>query len=114
MAEKTVVADALKAVREDMEQEAANEFVGFQSHYLFLLVMTVIFAVKSEPAVVDVEQAVVGNSDAMGVAAPLRKRGLTCVKLDPEKQALGLGCNFSAQPIEQAGLGMTTGLSHSP
>jgi hypothetical protein len=58
LAEKSVVTDALKTVRQDVEQEAANEFVGLQSHCLLLVVVAVIFPTECDLAVVDVEQTV--------------------------------------------------------
>ena len=49
--------NALKAIGQDMEQEAANEFLGFQGHDLSVVVMAVILPMKGD-AIVDVEQAV--------------------------------------------------------
>ena len=69
VAKKTVVTDALKTVRQDMEQEAANEVVGLQGHDFLPVVMAIIFPAKTDPAVVNTKQAVVGNGDTMGVAA---------------------------------------------
>ena len=67
VAEKTVVTDALKTVRQDMEQKAANEFAGLQSQRFLLVVVTVIFPTKGDLAVVDVQQAVIGNGNAVRV-----------------------------------------------
>jgi len=69
MAQKAVVADALKTVRQDMEQEAANEFFGFQRHDFWLVVMPIIFPVEGDFAAIDAEEAVIGDGHAMGVPA---------------------------------------------
>ena len=58
VAQKAVVPDALKAVGQDMQQETANEFVGFQCHGFLLVAMPIIFPAKTHLAVVDVEQSV--------------------------------------------------------
>jgi hypothetical protein len=69
MAQKAVVTDALKTVGEDMEQEAANEFFGFQGHGFLLVVMPIIFPLEGDLAVLDAKQAVIGDGHAMGVPA---------------------------------------------
>ena len=69
MAQKAIVPDALEAVGQDMQQETANEFVGFQCHGFLLVAMPIIFPVKSHLAILDVEQSVVGDGHAMGIAA---------------------------------------------
>jgi len=69
MAEKAVVADALEAVGQHMEQETANEFVGLQGHDFLPVVITVILPEEGDRAVLHVEQAVVGNGHAVGIAA---------------------------------------------
>lgn len=56
--EEAVVPDALETVRQDIRQETANEFVGFQRHAFLLVAMPIIFPAKTHLAVVDVEQSV--------------------------------------------------------
>jgi len=68
-AQKSVMADALKTVGQHVEQEAADELIRFQSHDFLPAVMAIVPPVECDLAVVDREQAVVGNGDAMGVAA---------------------------------------------
>ena len=66
--EKAVVADAVKAFGQSMQQEAADELVGRQGHDLGLVVMAIVFPAKGDLVVVDVDEAAVGNGDAVGVA----------------------------------------------
>jgi len=68
VAQKAVVANTLKTVGQNVEQEAANELLGLQGHRFLLVVVTIIFPAEDDLAVVDVEEAVVGKGDAMGIA----------------------------------------------
>jgi len=66
--EEAVVADAMEAVGEGMQQEAADELVDLQGHDLGLVVMAIIFPAEGDLIVVDIDEAAVGDGDAMGVA----------------------------------------------
>jgi len=46
--QKAVVTDTLKTIGQDVEQEAANEFFGFQGHGFWLVVMSIIFPVEGD------------------------------------------------------------------
>jgi hypothetical protein len=48
-----VMANAMKAVREDVEQEAADELAGFERHHLALIVILVIPPAKANRAVAE-------------------------------------------------------------
>ena len=63
------IANALKSVRQNVEQETPDEFIGGQGQRLDLIVMTIILPPKTDLIVVDIEQAVVGDGDAVGIAA---------------------------------------------
>jgi len=67
VAKKTVVTDALKTVRQDMKQEAANEFVGLQGHDFLPVVMAIILPAECDLPLVDVQEPVIGNGNAMCV-----------------------------------------------
>ena len=69
VAEETVVADALKAIRQEMQEKTSNELLGRQRHGLMSIVVPVILPVKTNLIVVDVNQAIVGKGNAMGIAA---------------------------------------------
>ena len=67
MAEKTVVAKALEAFGQDMQQEAANELVRLQRQGFLPGLVAIILVAKTDLAVVDVEQAMVGDGHAVGI-----------------------------------------------
>src|SRR5438552_5439904 len=67
MAEKTVVAKALEAFGHDMQQEAANELVRLQRPGFLPGLVAIILVAKTDLAVVDVEQAMVGDGHAVGI-----------------------------------------------
>jgi hypothetical protein len=69
--EEAVVADAMKAVRQGVQQEAADELVGRQCHDLRAAVVTVIPPTEGDLIVGHADQACVGYGDAMGIAAEI-------------------------------------------
>jgi hypothetical protein len=64
---ESIVADALKAVRQHVEQEAAYEFVRIQAHRFVGEGYLVVFVGESDSAVSDLYEAVVGDGDTVGV-----------------------------------------------
>ena len=68
MGEEAVVADALKAFGQDVQQKAADELVGGESHALLSVAVAIVFPAEADPAFLDGKKAVVGESDAMGVS----------------------------------------------
>src|SRR5713226_6775251 len=54
-----------------MQQEAPDELVGIKGHYALARVVAIVLPAKPDLAMVDAEQAVVGNRDAMSVAAEI-------------------------------------------
>jgi hypothetical protein len=71
VAEEAVVSDALKARRQDMKQEPADELLGGEGHRAKTVPISVVFPAEADLAVVDREQAIVGYGDSMCVAADL-------------------------------------------
>ena len=75
--QKPEVTDAHKAVRQDVKQEAADEFMGpkrdrrFQPSLSFSISIT-----QGDLTVLDRKDALVGQRDAVGVAAEVIKHGL--------------------------------------
>ena len=65
------VADAMEAVGQGMEQKTADELVRLQPHDLPGAVLTVILPAECDVIVVESFEAIVGYSDAMGVAAEI-------------------------------------------
>jgi len=69
IAREAVIADALEASRQHMEQEAADEFLGREGHCSPGSAVAIVLPAEANLAIVDGEQAVVGNGDAMRVAS---------------------------------------------
>ena len=74
--QKAKVTDAHEAVGEHVEQEAADEFVGIKDDGLFSISIFSISVAQGDLAVVDSENAVIGESDTVGVAAEVIENGL--------------------------------------
>lgn len=66
--EKAVMADAMKAVRQGVQQEAPDEFVGRQGHHLAFVVMPIIAPAEADPLARHVDQPAVRDGDAVRVA----------------------------------------------
>jgi hypothetical protein len=58
-----------KAVRQHMQQEAADTFVSGERHRLHALALTTMTVGEAHPAVPDLKETVVRDGDAMRVAA---------------------------------------------
>ena len=67
--EQAVVADAHEAPGQDMEEEAAQELHGFQSHAGLLVAVSVVPPDETDLLSIEGQQAMVGDGHAMGVAA---------------------------------------------
>jgi hypothetical protein len=65
------VADANEAGGQEVQEEAAEEFEGIEGTGLCYCSVTIVFPGKRDAAVFDLEQAMVGNSDPVGVAAEI-------------------------------------------
>ena len=63
--------DAAEAVGQHVQEEAAQELLGIEGHDLGLVMMPVVFPAEAHPAVVKADEAVIGDGDAMGVAAEI-------------------------------------------
>ena len=69
--EEAVVADAMEAVGQRVQQEAADELVGVERHDLRLAAVTIIPPAERDPIVGHADQPGIGDGDAMGVAAEI-------------------------------------------
>src|SRR6185437_7062211 len=69
VSQQAIVTNALQPLRQDVEQEATDELVGLEGHSLLGIVVPVVLPFESDPPVVDVQDAVVGDRDTVGVAA---------------------------------------------
>ncbi len=71
--EEAIVADAVEPVRQNMEQEPADELANAEPHHLDLVAAVVAVVLPSEAYVIGfkLDQAAVGDGDAMGVAGEI-------------------------------------------
>ena len=69
IAQEPIVADAMKAFGQDVQQEAADELVGGDGHDLLPIVVAIVLPGEADLAVLDVAQAAVGNGDAVRIAS---------------------------------------------
>ena len=67
--QEPVIANALEPVRQHVQQETPDEFPGAQGHRFDLIASAIIFPLEPDLIVFDVEQAVIGDGDAVGIAA---------------------------------------------
>ena len=65
--EEAVVADPLKALGENVHQEAANKLLGGEAHGLALVVIAIVLPAKLNLPVVEPEQPIVRDSNPVGV-----------------------------------------------
>ncbi len=65
--------DAMKAVGQDVQQEAADELVRIECHDAVtgLAVLTVIFPFEADTFAVEGDEAGIGDSDTMGIAGEI-------------------------------------------
>src|SRR5262249_57529204 len=76
--EPTVIPDTVEALRQDMHQEAADELVGIERHQLVSLGTfdAVVLPLEGDAVVVERDQALVGDGDAVGVAREIAQHFL--------------------------------------
>src|SRR5271166_5442546 len=65
------VADAMEAVRHGMLQEAADEFIGGKRHDLGFAVLPIVLPGETDLALVEPDQAAVGDGNAVSVTAKI-------------------------------------------
>jgi len=68
--EQTVVADAVKTIRQDVGEKAADELVDRERHHLGPVtpIGAVVLPFKGHACIGDADQAAIGDCDAVGVA----------------------------------------------
>ena len=91
--EQAVVADAVEAVRQDVDQEAADELVGGECHDLLAIatIGTIVLPSEGDAGAVAGDQPAVGDGDAVGVARQIGQHGLW-----PAERALGIDDPFGS------------------
>jgi len=71
--QKAEVTDAHEAVRQDVEEEAADKLLSVQSHRLFSIPVFSISIAQGDFSVFDLENTVIGERDAVSVAAEVNQ-----------------------------------------
>ena len=76
--EQSVMADAVKACWQDMDEEAADELVGREPHDLLprVAIDAVILVLERDAGAAAGKQAAVGDGDAVGIARQIGQHGL--------------------------------------
>ena len=76
--EETVVADAVKAVGQDVDEEAADELVGGELHDLVAgaAVGPIVLVFESDAPAIESDQPAVGDGDAVSVARQIGQHRL--------------------------------------
>src|SRR5258707_11941263 len=69
IAEEAVIADAMKALGQDMQQEAADDLIRRDGHDLLPVVVPIVLPAEANRTVLDVEQAIVGDGDPVRIAS---------------------------------------------
>jgi hypothetical protein len=65
------MAPALEAVGQDMQEKAPDKLMGLQGHGLHLIALAPIAIREADAAVTDISEAMIGNRDAVGIAAQI-------------------------------------------
>src|ERR1700687_5573623 len=91
--EQAVVADAVEAVRQDVDQESADELGGGECHDLLATTTfgAIVFPSEGDTGVVAGGEPAVGNGDAVGIARQIGQYGLW-----PPERALGIDHPFGS------------------
>ena len=74
--QKAEVTNTHEAVGQDVEQEAADKFLGLQRYRLFAIAVSSISIAQGDFSVLDLENTIVGERHAVGVAAEVVEDGL--------------------------------------
>lgn len=88
------MADAVKAVRQGVQEEAPDELVGVERHGLRPAVMPIILPTERDPIVGHADQSGIGDRDAMGVATEIGQH-----LLRPAEGRLGIDDPFEAADL---------------
>ena len=63
------MADAHEAARHDVEEQPPQEFINVQRHHLLTVVIRVVLPPKPDAAVALIDQPIIGEGDAVGIAS---------------------------------------------
>jgi len=69
--EEAIVADAVEAVRQGMQEKATNELIGIKRHHFGFTVLPIVLPGKAHLALGKRDQPAVGDGDTMRIAAEI-------------------------------------------
>ena len=69
--EKSEVADADQALRQNVDQEAAQELICGDRHDLLLAAVRIVFPAKGDSIILERHQSMVGDGDAVSIAGEI-------------------------------------------
>ena len=100
LAKQAVVADAVEACGQHVDEEAADELVGGERHHLVAIAAfdPVVLPLEGDAVVVERDQAAVGDGDAVGVAREIAQHFL-----GPAEGALAIDHPFAVAQRRQIG-----------
>ena len=99
VSEKSIMADALLTVRQDVQQEPAYELVGCERHRLHPYSVAIVAPREGDAAIVDCEEPVIGDGNAVPVANQIRKN-----LLGAGERSLGVDQPFDAVQRRKEGI----------
>jgi len=68
ISEEAVIADAVESARENVQEEAADELVGRESHGFLLIVVAIVSPGEFYLTIFDIDDPMIGDGDPVGVA----------------------------------------------
>ena len=68
---QTIMTNAVKAVRNGVKQEAADELMRIERHHLLPAACSIILPSEGDAIAIDADEAGIGDGNAMGVAAEI-------------------------------------------
>jgi hypothetical protein len=80
IAQETVVANTLESIGQSVQEKASDEFLGGKGHGFLLALVPVIFPLEAYLAIGDIQQAMVRDRHAVGIAANVVKHLLRARK----------------------------------
>lgn len=69
IAQESVIANAVESSGENVEEESSDKLIGREGHDFLLIVVAVVPPMEFHLPVFDIDEPMVGNSNAVGVAA---------------------------------------------
>lgn len=89
---RSVVANTVESSGENVEEQSTDELLGRESHDFLLIVIAVVAPVEPDLPAFDIHDPMVGNSNAVSVAADAGEG-----QLSNKDGSIGSACNYSCR-----------------